>query len=82
MADQFTYTEIAEIVAQAHAKGLRKLTCPRDGKLLRFEIGTYLEVQRGKAGRGVKHGDFEDVQSIGVDCPTCGCNVASVSLTK
>ena len=78
----YTADEVVQIVAAARATGLNYLTCPRDRCSLRVEIGTYQLVDRGQTGRGVKHGDFKDVHSLGVTCPECGGDAGNVPLTR
>ena len=82
MPDVFTAREIERIVEQAQDAGLDAISCPRDGTRIVCEPLTYRETERGEQGRGVKLGDFKDVQSISVECPKCGTQAGGVSVLR
>ena len=74
-------TEIEEIVEHAQKAGLDAMRCPRDGARLVYDILTFQQVERDKKGRGVKRGDFMDVQTISIACPECSTMAGGVSVT-
>ncbi len=74
-------TEIEEVVEQAQKAGLDAMRCPRDGARLAYEILGFQQVERGEKGRGVKHGDFDDVHTISIECPECSTVAGGVSVT-
>ena len=77
----YDLTEIEKIVEQAQKAGLDAMRCPRDGARLVYDILTFQQVERDEKGRGVKHGDFDDVHTISIECPECSTVAGGVSVT-